>query len=73
MAANPLPSVSRSARLGLRAMPSRPRGRASARTVVTCREEQVVGDFSLAVGQIDTLAAPDLIRYGMASAWVQGC
>jgi len=43
-------------------MPSRLRGRASARTVVTCHEEQVVGDFSLAVGQIDTLAAPDRFR-----------
>jgi len=43
-------------------MPSRLRGRASARTVEACHEEQVAGDFSLAVGQIDTLAAPDRIR-----------
>jgi len=37
----------------------------SARTFVVCDEGRVAGYFSLTVGQIDTLAAPDRIRRGM--------
>jgi len=37
----------------------------SARTFVVCDEERVAGYFSLTVGQIDTLEAPERIRRGM--------
>lgn len=40
-------------------------GSGSARTFVVCDEERVVGYFSLTVGQIDTLEAPERIRRGM--------
>jgi len=38
----------------------------SARTFVVTEEGQVVGYYSLTVGQVDTLSAPDRIRKGMA-------
>ena len=37
----------------------------STRTFVACDEERVAGYFSLTVGQIDTLEAPERIRRGM--------
>lgn len=37
----------------------------SARTFVACEGERVAGYFSLTVGQIDTLDAPERIRRGM--------
>jgi predicted N-acetyltransferase YhbS len=37
----------------------------SARTFVVADEQQVVGYFSLTVGQVDTLEAPERIRKGM--------
>lgn len=37
----------------------------SARTFVACDEDRVAGYFSLTVGQIDTLEAPERIRRGM--------
>lgn len=37
----------------------------SARTFVICDEQRVAGYFSLTVGQIDTLEAPERIRRGM--------
>jgi predicted N-acetyltransferase YhbS len=37
----------------------------SARTFVACDERRVAGYFSLTVGQIDTLEAPERIRHGM--------
>ena len=37
----------------------------SAKTFVVANDDQVVGYFSLTVGQIDTLDAPDRIRKGM--------
>lgn len=37
----------------------------SARTFVACDEERVAGYFSLTVGQIDTLEAPERIRRGI--------
>ena len=37
----------------------------SARTFVVCDDERVAGYFSLTVGQIDTLEAPERIRRGM--------
>ena len=37
----------------------------SARTFVACEEARVAGYFSLTVGQIDTLEAPERIRRGM--------
>lgn len=40
-------------------------GSGSARTFVLCDGERVAGYFSLTVGQIDTLAAPERIRRGM--------
>ncbi len=40
-------------------------GSSSARTFVVCDGEQVAGYFSLTVGQIDTLEAPERIRRGM--------
>ena len=40
-------------------------GSGSARTFVLCDGEQVAGYFSLTVGQIDTLEAPERIRRGM--------
>ncbi len=40
-------------------------GSGSARTFVACDKERVVGYFSLTVGQIDTLEAPERIRRGM--------
>ena len=39
--------------------------RGSARTFVVCDEDRVAGYFSLTVGQIDTLEAPERIRRGM--------
>ena len=38
----------------------------SARTFVVCDDERVAGYFSLTVGQIDTLEAPERMRRGMA-------
>ncbi|TAL97207.1 MAG: N-acetyltransferase [Rhodanobacter sp.] len=40
-------------------------GSGSARTFVVCQADRVVGYFSLTVGQIDTLEAPERIRRGM--------
>ena len=40
-------------------------GSGSARTFVGCDGERVAGYFSLTVGQIDTLEAPERIRRGM--------
>ena len=40
-------------------------GSGSARTFVACDQERVVGYYSLTVGQIDTLEAPERIRRGM--------
>ena len=40
-------------------------GSGSARTFVSCDGERVAGYYSLTVGQIDTLEAPDRIRRGM--------
>jgi len=40
-------------------------GSGSARTFVVCDEERVAGYYSLTVGQIDTLDAPERIRRGM--------
>lgn len=38
----------------------------SARTFVVTEGEQVVGYFSLTVGQVDTMTVPDKVRKGMA-------
>ena len=40
-------------------------GSGSARTFVICHDTRVVGYYSLTVGQIDTLDAPERIRRGM--------
>ncbi len=40
-------------------------GSGSARTFVVCDADRVVGYFSLTVGQIDTLEAPERVRRGM--------
>lgn len=40
-------------------------GSGSARTFVACDEDRVAGYFSLTVGQIDTLEAPERVRRGM--------
>lgn len=40
-------------------------GSGSARTFVTCDQDRVAGYYSLTVGQIDTLEAPERIRRGM--------
>ena len=40
-------------------------GSGSARTFVTCNQSRVAGYYSLTVGQIDTLEAPERIRRGM--------
>lgn len=40
-------------------------GGGSARTFVVCDGERVAGYFSLTVGQIDTLEAPERVRRGM--------
>lgn len=40
-------------------------GSGSARTFVACDSERVAGYYSLTVGQIDTLEAPERIRSGM--------
>ena len=40
-------------------------GSGSAKTFVVAQEERVAGYFSLTVGQVDTLEAPDRIRQGM--------
>lgn len=40
-------------------------GAGSARTFVVSDDDQVAGYFSLTVGQIDTLEAPDRVRKGM--------
>ncbi|MDP2025713.1 GNAT family N-acetyltransferase [Sulfuriferula sp.] len=40
-------------------------GSGSARTFVVCDRDRVAGYFSLTVGQIDTLEAPERIRRGM--------
>ncbi|OIQ85966.1 acetyltransferase (GNAT) family protein [mine drainage metagenome] len=40
-------------------------GSGSARTFVVCDGERIAGYFSLTVGQIDTLEAPERIRRGM--------
>lgn len=39
----------------------------SARTFVSCEGDRVAGYYSLTVGQIDTLDAPDRVRRGMGS------
>src|SRR5687768_16222936 len=39
----------------------------SARTYVIVDEQRMVGYFSLAVGQIDSLEAPDRVRKGMGN------
>lgn len=41
-------------------------GSGSAKTFVVADESRVAGYFSLTVGQVDTLEAPDRIRQGMA-------
>jgi GNAT superfamily N-acetyltransferase len=40
-------------------------GSGSARTFVVCDEDRVAGYYSLTVGQIDTLEAPQRVRRGM--------
>lgn len=40
-------------------------GRGSARTFVCCERDRVAGYYSLTVGQIDTLEAPERVRKGM--------
>ena len=40
-------------------------GSGSARTFVVCEQDRVAGYYSLTVGQIDTLEAPERIRRGM--------
>ncbi|MCC5888475.1 MAG: GNAT family N-acetyltransferase [Gammaproteobacteria bacterium] len=40
-------------------------GSGSARTFVVCDQDRVAGYYSLTVGQIDTLEAPERIRRGM--------
>lgn len=40
-------------------------GAGSARTFVVCEDDRVAGYFSLTVGQVDTLDAPERIRKGM--------
>jgi predicted N-acetyltransferase YhbS len=40
-------------------------GSGSAKTFVVCEDARVVGYFSLTVGQVDTLEAPERIRKGM--------
>jgi GNAT superfamily N-acetyltransferase len=40
-------------------------GSGSARTFVVCDQERVAGYYSLTVGQIDTLQAPERVRRGM--------
>ncbi|MCW5220263.1 GNAT family N-acetyltransferase [Verminephrobacter aporrectodeae subsp. tuberculatae] len=40
-------------------------GSGSARTFVVCDGDRVAGYFSLTVGQIDTLEAPERVRHGM--------
>ena len=40
-------------------------GSGSARTFVSCEDERVAGYYSVTVGQIDTLEAPDRVRRGM--------
>lgn len=40
-------------------------GSGSAKTFVVCEDERVAGYFSLTVGQVDTVDAPDRIRKGM--------
>lgn len=40
-------------------------GSGSARTFVVCEQDRVVAYYSLTVGQIDTLEAPERIRRGM--------
>jgi GNAT superfamily N-acetyltransferase len=40
-------------------------GSGSAKTFVVCEDVRVVGYFSLTVGQVDTLEAPERIRKGM--------
>jgi GNAT superfamily N-acetyltransferase len=42
-------------------------GSGSAKTYVILEDERVAGYFSLTVGQIDTLEAPDRVRKGMGS------
>lgn len=41
-------------------------GSGSARTFVSCDGERVAGYYSLTVGQIDTLEAPERVRRGMS-------
>ena len=40
-------------------------GGGSARTFVTCDANRIAGYYSLTVGQIDTLDAPERVRRGM--------
>lgn len=40
-------------------------GSGSAKTFVSCEENRVAGYYSLTVGQVDTIEAPDRIRRGM--------
>ena len=39
----------------------------SSKTYVIAEDERIAGYFSLTVGQIDTLEAPDRVRKGMGS------
>lgn len=44
---------------------SQAQGGGSARTFVSCEGDRVAGYYSLTVGQIDTLEAPERVRRGM--------
>ena len=44
---------------------SQAQGSGSARTFVSCEGDRVAGYYSLTVGQIDTLEAPERVRRGM--------
>ena len=52
-------------RLAAAPRPAGPRQAASAKTFVVAETDRVAGYFSLTVGQIDTLDAPERIRKGM--------
>jgi len=44
---------------------SQAQGSGSARTFVACDQDRIAGYYSLTVGQIDTLEAPERVRRGM--------
>ena len=46
-------------------------GSGSARTFVSCEGDRVAGYYSLTVGQIDTLEAPERVRKGMGQYPIQ--